>query len=112
MRFRGPSEKAVQQRVKAVLAVHQFWISDLSQPRSTMQTPGLPDLYAQHMTLPIRLWVEVKGPKGKTSPAQEDWHLRERNAGGRVAVVRSGSEMHDYLVDLLEQGGETCRTGS
>jgi hypothetical protein len=41
--------------------------------------------------------IEVKGPKGKLSPAQEDCALAIRNAGGSYIMVRS--------IDDLQRAG-------
>ena len=90
-------EKAVQAAVTAALRAMGFAVSDLSQPRASMQTPGIPDLYAQHPGWGIRLWVEVKARRGRTSAAQDRWHDAERRAGGTVVVARSAGDVVDAL---------------
>lgn len=85
-------EKAIQARVKACAELMGFAVSDFSQPRASMQTPGIPDLYVTHRGKKLRAWVEVKTPDGALSKEQRDWHLRTISAGGRVWVVRSASE--------------------
>jgi hypothetical protein len=94
------SEKDVQKAIKDVAALHGYMISDLSQPRASMQTLGLPDLYLQNPRRKLRLWVEVKREKGKLSEAQMRWHEAETAAGGMVAVLRSGHEAHLFFTDL------------
>jgi hypothetical protein len=52
--------------------------------------PGMPDFqclrYLQN-GVTVVLWVEMKAPKGRLSPKQKDWILRERSRGGLVMVV-------------------------
>lgn len=90
---RSAPEKAVQRAVTDALHRMGFRVSDLSQPRASMQTPGLPDLYAQHPHWGICLWVEVKAARGRLSPAQAAWHEAERAAGGTVVVARSAADL-------------------
>jgi hypothetical protein len=82
-----PLEKTVQNHVKQAARALGFCVSDLSQPRRTLQTIGLPDLYLAHPVWRRRFWVEVKRPGGKVSAAQQAWHAVERDAGGTVLVV-------------------------
>ena len=93
-------EKAVQRDVALALRAMGFAVSDLSQPRASMQTPGIPDLYAHHPAWGVRLWVEVKTARGRVSPAQDRWHEAERAAGGTVVVARSAGDVVDALRDL------------
>lgn len=94
---RSAPEKAVQRAVADALARMGFRVSDLSQPRASMQTPGLPDLYAHHPRWRICLWVEVKAPRGRLSPTQAAWHEAERAAGGTVVVARSAADLIEPL---------------
>lgn len=97
-----PTEKQVQQQVKRLLHHLGFIVSDLSQPRASMQTAGLPDLYCQHRRLKACFWVEVKRPGGKVSDNQQAWHENEHESGGTVYVVHSASEMADILSEKHE----------
>lgn len=98
-----PTEKFVQASVKKALALYKFVVSDLSQPRASMQTPGLPDLYAQHRSLPIRFWCECKRPGGKLTEAQLVWHENERRAGGLVLTMSSGVDMAAFLAQAMPE---------
>lgn len=98
--LRRVSEKRVQREVVKVLQLHQYVVDDFSQPRASMQTPGIPDLRARNAARRIRFWVEVKRPGGRLSPAQEAWHELERAAGGTVFVVGSAAEMHEEVTKL------------
>ena len=93
------TEKAVQRDVKDVLALHGCIVSDLSQPRASMQTPGLPDLYVQDPKRKRHFWLEVKKEGGRLSGFQKAWHESERAAGGEVYVVRSAADAHEVLME-------------
>jgi hypothetical protein len=95
-----PLEKTVAQHVKAALRSLGFVVNDLQQPRRTMQTIGLPDLYAQHAAWQLRVWVEVKRPGGRVSAAQTVWHATERAAGGHVLVVYGVADLLEGLAAL------------
>lgn len=85
-----------------MLEAFGFWVSDMSQPRASMQTPGIPDLYCQHRKWPWRFWVECKYGKNGPTPAQRAWHVREKIAGGTVHVVYSAAELHEAIHDEWE----------
>lgn len=96
-----PLEKQVQAHVKLALRSLGFVVSDLSQPRRTMQTIGLPDLYAQHVAWRLRVWIEVKRPQsGRLSAAQAAWHATEQAAGGHVLVVYGTADLLEGLAAL------------
>lgn len=59
--------------------------------------PGTPDLIVLGPNGRV-LWVEVKGPLGKLSPKQHEWHQRARELGHDVIVVQS----IDALAEVLE----------
>lgn len=90
---RTQNEKAVQREVTRFLSALGFDVDDMSQPRATMQAEGIPDLYAVHAGLSLRLWVECKSATGRLRPAQAAWHERERAAGGTVLVARSAADL-------------------
>lgn len=105
-------EKHVQAEVKGALEGLGFHISDTSQGyrgggrrnRSTRITKGVPDLYVTHARYRIRAWLEVKGEETPVTPEQRAWHARERESGGKVAVVRSAADamwaLHQWGVPL------------
>ena len=64
------TEKTTQADVKALYWKTGCRIWDLSQPRATKQTAGLPDLYVVHGRKGSAWWHESKKPGGKQSPAQ------------------------------------------
>lgn len=106
-----PTERQVQASVKKALKMFGFHVSDFSQGYrpggrrhgSTRQTPGIPDCYAQHRSLPVRFWVEVKKPGGRLTEAQAAWHERERAAGGLVLVMTSGADMAEFLSQAMQE---------
>lgn len=101
-------EKTVQRAVTRFLLALGYVVSDLSQPRASMQTAGLPDLFAMHPRLGHALWIEVKAARGRVSPAQADWHNIARRAGQMVVVARSATD----LVGPLRELGNPITSGS
>ena len=102
-RLRPPSEKQVEARVIATYRALGCVVYKLSQPRATMQTPGLPDLlvFAPWRTVPpwrtvaarAFAWHEVKRVGGKQSAAQAMFQYHADAAGhtyllGGVDVAR------------------------
>ena len=96
-----PLEKVVQLQIKRAAHALGFTVSDLSQPRATMQTPGLPDLFMTHSAKRFTCWVEVKRQGGKPTPTQTDWHEMARSAGNHVLVADSV----DSFIAALEAVG-------
>ncbi|HEX9951232.1 MAG TPA: hypothetical protein VGB53_05645 [Rubricoccaceae bacterium] len=89
------TEKQVQRDIVVFLGLLGYLVSDFSQPRASMQTPGIPDLHA--MGHGHALWIEVKTAKGVVSPAQAAWHDAARAAGQTVVVARSAADLVDPL---------------
>jgi len=96
-----PLEKSVERAIIGAAEALGFYVTKLSQPRATKQTPGIPDLYLQHRMHRWHGWCEVKRPGGKTTPAQDVWHDCERKSGGIVIVAESV----DSFVEGLEEAG-------
>lgn len=96
-RTRQHPEKAIEADLITALRRMGFRVTKTSQPRASMVTPGIPDLYAVHPAWGLRVWVEVKAPGGKVSHAQAVWHEGERAAGGTVLVIRSVGELVEEL---------------
>lgn len=65
-----PTERQVQRAVCQLYELHGCAVYDLSQPRATMQTPGLPDLWIVWAERGAAWWHEVKRPGGRATPAQ------------------------------------------
>lgn len=94
------AEKAEQVEIRRLAIAYGFAVYNLSQPRATKQTPGLPDLWLMHKRLPIACWWESKRQVGGAlSAAQEEFRddcLRTRTGygtGDRYAFV-------DKLIEL------------
>lgn len=85
-----PTEKQVQAGIKRTLRMLGFAVYDLSQPRATKQTPGIPDLYVIGKNR--HLWVEVKRPGGRLTSAQEAFRKECEDAGVPWACWRSAEE--------------------
>lgn len=95
-RLRHP-EKMIERDIILALRRLQFGVTKTSQPRPSMVTLGIPDLYAHHPRWGIRLWIEVKAPGNKPSDTQAAWHQAEREAGGVVLVAYSVADVVDEL---------------
>jgi hypothetical protein len=94
-------EKKIQNRIVKDLKTLGFWVNNLSQPRASKQTPGLPDLYVWHERLQIHLWIEVKAGKNKLTTDQQVWHRSAKAAGVNV-LTAYGTE--DVLNELRRLG--------
>jgi hypothetical protein len=106
-RKRGPSvsaplEKTVQWEIVQALRLLGFDVSSFSQPRASMQTEGIPDLYARHEAWGLRIWIECKRPGGKLSFEQQAWHAAERAAGGIVLVATGATDAVEQIARLRE----------
>ncbi len=94
-------EKAVQQQVKDI-----FWlagatkIADFSQPRATMQTPGVPDLYVWFLEHQLAFWFEVKAEGGTQTSEQYWWEMREKIVGHRRYFMGGVEEATAAIVEL------------
>ena len=96
---RTAPEKAVQRACTNLLHALGFTVSDFSQPRASMQTPGVPDIHAMHPKYGA-LWIECKSATGRTSPAQGAWHAAARAAGQTVVIARSAADLIPLLRSL------------
>lgn len=72
--LRRQPEKKIEAEIIAGMQTLGFAVTKTSQPRPSMMTRGVPDLYVQHPLWKIRLWIEVKTPTGKLSQHQVAWH--------------------------------------
>ena len=98
-RKKRPLEKSVQFDIKCAAEKLGFVVSDFSQPRATMQTPGIPDLFLTHPAKRFTCWVEVKRPGGTLSDNQKTWHTTAGEAGNHVFTCDSVSSFVDELHD-------------
>lgn len=89
-------ERDVKRAVKRLLAGVNYWVYDLSQERPSHQTPGLPDLFAMHLTKGA-VWVETKAPGGRLSDAQEIFADRCAQSGVGYLCCSSLEPVHAYL---------------
>lgn len=83
------NEKAVQHQVRRLLEAHGAAIYDTSQPFAAKITPGVPDLIAFLPRCGL-VFVEVKAPGGRATPAQLEF--RERCLAAGVHHVLGGVE--------------------
>jgi len=96
-----PLEKVIQRQVKGVYKAFGCIIYDFSQPRASMQTPGIPDLLILHLDSRTHWYMEVKRGKGaayKQSQPQLDFDRDITWCGGR------------YVLGGVEEAYEALRT--
>lgn len=90
------TEKQVQAAVERLYRLFGCVVNNLSQPRATMQTPGIPDLYVQCPKRGLSFWHETKTSSGRLSAAQVAFRDREA-ACRRVVVVGGVAEAKQQL---------------
>lgn len=66
-----PTEKAVEAWVIDLFRKCGLYVWKTSQPRSSMITEGLPDLWVFCPRRKLAFWWEVKRPGGKLTPIQQ-----------------------------------------
>ena len=91
------SERSIQSGIVELLRKLHWSVWDLSQPRATLQTPGISDLVAigrGHI-----LFVEVKTPKGKLRESQKVFGREVLANGGEYLIWRSVNDAWDWLVE-------------
>lgn len=81
-------EKVVYEQCCQLLKLYGFAVYRLAQPRRSMQSLGLPDLYAMHADRGV-LWMECKMDIGKQSPAQRAFQAQCQYA--KVPYVCGGT---------------------
>lgn len=99
--WREPLEKSEQGDVVQLYTAFGVTVSNLSQPRATKQTPGLPDLWCVHRAKGIAWWHETKRPvSGRPSPAQRTFAEDCDAAGIRYTIGGVGAA-RAWLVEVL-----------
>ena len=95
-------EKEEQAEIVRRFRAFGFKVYNLSQPRATKQTPGLPDNYCVHTRLPIAFFWECKRQVGgQLSPAQIDFRDEcRRCCVGYGTGDRYAAEEHLILLGL------------
>lgn len=76
-----PTEKECQRAVVKLFRTAGCVVCSLSQPRRTMQTEGLPDLWVFSPRSKTAWWWEVKRPGGKLRPEQREFWARCQETG-------------------------------
>ena len=85
-----------------------FVVLTTSEGRAVWRASGLPDLYLIQPALGLSLWWEVKAPKGRLSPTQEQFQALHE-AAGRHAEARTVPGCHsgtseDFILGLVCAG--------
>lgn len=90
-----PTEKAVQHRVRAILAMMHVAVYDTSQPFAAKITPGVPDLLCFCKKRGFFV-IEVKRAGGRQTEPQREFQSHCQAAG--VSYVLGGTkEVADFL---------------
>ena len=101
--FREPLEKSEQSEVMKLYRAYGCNVYNLSQPRATKQTPGIPDLWVVRRAgefLGTAWWHETKRPvSGKPSSAQVEFR-EECEASGIVYRMGGLAVARQRLVDI------------
>lgn len=98
------SEKEVQQRIRTFLRdVVGLAVYNLSQPRASKQTEGLPDLIA--LGRGHALFVEVKSPVGRQTEAQKRFEGYVADTPAEYVCWRSVGQAKDWAIEngLIEE---------
>ena len=96
---REPTEKEIQAQGVALYRRAGCTVVHLSQPRRTMQTPGIPDTKVYAPQCSQAWWHEWKGPRGKQSEAQRAFQVRAVRCGERY-ILGGLREAEDQLVRI------------
>ena len=92
------SEKQVQHAIVDLLKKQLgFACWNLSQPRATKQSPGLPDLIA--IGRGLILFIECKRPGGKQTEYQKTFQREVEANGGIYCLWESAAQAWDFLVE-------------
>lgn len=84
-------EKEIEAACDDVWEALGFHVWRLSQPRASMQSPGIPDrLVTGHG---LNVWVEVKRYRGRQSNAQRAFQAAVEANGGTYLLVRSEADV-------------------
>ncbi len=94
---RSREEKDVDAAVMELLRGLGWRVSRFQQARQSKITAGVPDLYAMHPRLQLAVWVELKAPDGRRSPAQVAWHQAAAECGVPVLVATSAADLAEQL---------------
>jgi hypothetical protein len=81
-----PTEKETQRAVVRLFMAAGCRVYSLSQPRSTMQTEGLGDLWVFCPRRRTAWWWETKRPGGKLRPEQREFREQCEGTGVRYGV--------------------------
>jgi hypothetical protein len=99
-KFPFAREKAVEAGVIDLFRKCGLLVFKLSQPRATMQSEGIPDLWVFCPRRRLAFWWEVKRPGGKLSPHQQ--RFRELSLECGIGHHVGGRDEARALLDELK----------
>lgn len=91
------SEKEIQTATVRALRAMGMGVWSLSQPRATMQTEGVADLFVTGRG--ICAWVEMKSATGRQSDDQEKFQRAVEANGGLYILARSEHDVVEVLTN-------------
>jgi hypothetical protein len=94
------TEKQVQHAIMKTLRQMQFCVYNLSQPRNSMQAPGLADLYVAGWG--VCAWIEVKRAKGKQSEAQALFEHAVITNDGHYLLARNEADVIEWAKQYVK----------
>lgn len=92
-------ERVVEAQCDDLVLQLGWQVVRFSQPRNTMQTPGIPDRKYYHMARRLTLWFECKREGGRQSQAQRRFQLMAEACGERY-VLGGVAELRQAVIEL------------
>lgn len=97
------AEKNIQLIITQALDLRGWLWNHNRDSRHTSGCNGLPDLIAVNPKTGAVLWVEVKGPKTRVRPHQEEWLAALRTGGHDARLIRGADQAHALAADILDR---------
>lgn len=97
------AEKNVQLVITQALDLRGWLWNHNRDSRNTSGRNGLPDLIAVNPKTGAVLWLEVKGPKTRVRPEQQEWLAALRTGGHDARMIRGADEAHQLAADILSR---------
>ena len=92
------NEKTVETAGDRFMASLGFKAIHFSQPRNTMQTPGIPDRRYYNPMRNCALWWEAKTEVGKASAHQVAFRLLVEGCG-EIYLIGTDEVLHKFAID-------------
>ncbi len=93
-------EKAEQLEVERLYRTAACEVVRFSQPRATMQTPGIPDLKVYCVRKRCSWWHEVKRPKGGKQSKDQELFQQMAEKCGETYILGGWEEAYAHLLSI------------